>query len=192
MPRPNRRQDILQAFAAMLETHPGARITTAALAARLGVSESALYRHFASKAKIITGLIEFAEETLFDSVAQILAQRQDAAERCRAILLLLLTFCERNAGFARLFAGDGLQGEPERLRLRMGQLYDRLETQLRQILREAAALHGASGALSPDAAANLLLAAAEGRINQFVRSEFKLPPTRDWPEQWRALADSLF
>ena len=192
MPKPDRRQDILQAFAAMLETHPGARITTAALAARLGVSESALYRHFASKAKIITGLIEFAEETLFHRVAQILDQRPDAAERCRAILLLLLTFCERNAGFARLFAGDGLQGEPERLRMRMGQLYDRLETQLRQILREAAALQAAPNRLPPDAAANLLLAAAEGRINQFVRSEFKRQPTEDWGEQWQTLAAAVF
>lgn len=192
MPRPSRRQEILQALAAMLETRPGARITTAALAAELGVSESALYRHFASKAKMITGLIEFAEETLLERIARIREQNDAAAERCRAIVLLLLTFCERNPGFARLFAGDGLQGEAERLRVRMGQLYDRLETELRQILREEAAFGERPRALPADAAANLLLAAAEGRINQFVRTGFKRLPTEDWPEQWTALAQAVF
>lgn len=192
MPRPSRREEILQALAAMLETRPGARITTAALAAELGVSESALYRHFASKAKMITGLIEFAEETLLERIARIRQQDDAAAERCGAIVLLLLTFCERNPGFARLFAGDGLQGEAERLRVRMGQLYDRLESELRQILREEAAFGEGYRALPADAAANLLLAAAEGRINQFVRSGFKRQPTEDWPEQWTALARAVF
>lgn len=188
MARPSRRQEILQALAAMLETRPGARITTAALAAELGVSESALYRHFASKAKMIAGLIEFAEETLLDRVARIRQQNDTAAECCRAIVLLLLTFCERNPGFARLFAGDGLLGEAERLRVRVGQLYDRLETELRQILREEAAFGGEPGRLPADVAANLLLAAAEGRINQFVRSGFKRRPTENWAAQWAALA----
>lgn len=188
MPQPSRRQEILQALAAMLETRPGARITTAALAAELGVSESALYRHFASKAKMIAGLIEFAEETLLDRVARIRQQDEGAAERCRAIVLLLLTFCERNPGFARLFAGDGLLGEAERLRVRIGQLYDRLETELRQILREEAAFGEERRRLPSDVAANLLLAAAEGRINQFVRSGFKRRPTENWREQWAVLA----
>ena len=176
----------------MLETRPGIRITTAALAAELGVSESALYRHFASKAKIIGGLIEFAEETLLERVARIRAQDDGAAERCRTIVLLLLTFCERNPGFARLFAGDGLSGEAEGLRVRMGQLYDRLETELRQILREEAAMLGQEGPYLPaSAAANLLLATAEGRINQFVRSGFKRKPTEDWAQQWAALARAV-
>lgn len=188
----NSRQQILEALATMLETHPGNRITTAALARELGVSESSLYRHFASKAKMITGLIEFAEDTLFDRVAQIMEQRQDAPGRCHAITLLLLTFCDRNPGFARLFAGDGLQGESERLRQRMGQLYDRLETELRQIIREHAATNPQRPTLAPDAAANLLLACAEGRINQFVRSEFKRRPTDDWEEQWAVLERVLF
>ena len=188
MPRPSRAQEILQALAAMLETRPGARITTAALAAELGVSESALYRHFASKAKMIAGLIEFAEETLLDRVARIRGQDETAAERCGAIVLLLLTFCERNPGFARLFAGDGLLGEAERLRVRVGQLYDRLETELRQILREELAFGEERGRLPADVAANLLLAAAEGRINQFVRSGFKRRPTENWAAQWAALA----
>lgn len=188
----NNRQQILEALATMLETHPGNRITTAALARELGVSESSLYRHFASKAKMITGLIEFAEDTLFDRVAQIMEQRQDAPSRCHAITVLLLTFCDRNPGFARLFAGDGLQGESERLRQRMGQLYDRLETELRQIIREHAATNPQRATLPPDAAANLLLACAEGRINQFVRSEFKRRPTVDWEEQWMVLERAVF
>ena len=135
MPRANRRDDILRAFAAMLQTNPGTRITTAALAAQVGVSESALYRHFPSKAKMIDGLIEFAEQTVFSRVNQVLASRTAADQQCGDILLLLLTFCEKNPGFARLFAGDALQGETQRLRQRTRQFYDRIETQLRQIVR---------------------------------------------------------
>ena len=191
MPRTNRREEILQAYAAMLETHPGTRITTAALARRVGVSEAALYRHFPSKAKMIDALIEFAEETVFSRVASILAERPTVSAQCGDILLLLLSFCERNPGFARLFAGDALQGEIERLRQRTRQFYDRIETQLRQILREHATRRSSIAPLSPNAAANLMLASAEGRINQFVRSEFKLLPTRDWAEQWRVLATAL-
>ncbi len=192
MTAPNPRERILRAFAHMLESRPGARITTAALAAELGVSEAALYRHFPSKAKMIDGLIEFAEETIFSRVARILDEQPTAAERCGGVLWLLLKFCETNPGFARLFAGDALQGETDRLRQRTRQFYDRIETELRQIVREHALRRDTVAPLSPNATANLLLACAEGRINQFVRSEFKLPPTRDWPEQWRALADALF
>ncbi|MYA15696.1 MAG: nucleoid occlusion factor SlmA, partial [Gammaproteobacteria bacterium] len=136
-PRSNRREQILQAFAAMLETHPGSRITTAALAKHIGVSEAALYRHFPSKAKMIDGLIAFAETTVFERVGQIVDEHGDPEPRCAAVLTLLLAFCERNPGFARLFAGEALQGETERLRQRMRQFYDRIETQLRQIIREA-------------------------------------------------------
>ncbi len=192
MPRANRRDDILRAFAAMLQTNPGARITTAALAAHVGVSEAALYRHFPSKAKMIDALIEFAETTVFGRVNQILEAREAADKQCGDILLLLLTFCEKNPGFARLFAGDGLQGETERLRQRTRQFYERIEMQLRQVFREYAMVRDGVAPLSPNIAANLLLACAEGRINQFVRSEFKIPPTRDWAEQWRVLASSVF
>ena len=192
MPRANRRDDILRAFAAMLQTNPGTRITTAALAAQVGVSESALYRHFPSKAKMIDGLIEFAEQTVFSRVNQVLASRTAADQQCGDILLLLLTFCEKNPGFARLFAGDALQGETQRLRQRTRQFYDRIETQLRQIVRTHAMERDTTAPLSPNVIANLLLACAEGRINQFVRSEFSIPPTRDWAEQWRVLARAVF
>ena len=191
MSRNNRREEILQAYAAMLETNPGTRITTAALARHVGVSEAALYRHFPSKAKMIDGLIEFAEETVFSRVADILATQPTVAGQCGDILLLLLSFCEKNPGFARLFAGDALQGETDRLRTRTRQFYDRIETQLRQLVREQAMRRDSAAPLSPNAAANLMLACAEGRINQFVRSEFKHSPTRDWTDQWRVLATAL-
>ncbi len=200
----NRRQQILEAFAFMLESQPGSRITTAALAKQVGVSEAALYRHFPSKAKMIDGLIEFIEESLFTRINRITKDAKEArtegqtegqasaAEQCRAILWLLLTFAERNPGFARLMVGDALQGETERLRTRMRQVFDRLETHLRQIVRdhyaELATLPGLSTALT----ANLLLSAAEGRINQFVRSDFKSLPTSGWNDQWGRLAAAVF
>ena len=192
MARPNRRDEILQAFAAMLQTHPGGRITTSALAKRLGVSESALYRHFPSKAKMIDGLFEFAETTVFSRVAQILATGEDAEARCGRILRLLLGFCERNPGFARLFAGDALLGEAERLRHRVRQFFDRIETELRQIVRTAHATRTTSPPISAAVAANLMLACAEGRIAQFVRGEFKTSPTADFDEQWQVLAKAVF
>ncbi len=192
MPRSERQEQILQAFAGMLETNPGARITTAALARELGVSEAALYRHFASKAKMIDGLIAFAEDTIFSRVGQILEAGRSADAQCGDILLLLLGFCERNPGFARLFAGDALQGETERLRARTRQFYDRIETTLRQIVSKAHATRRTAAPIGPRAAANLLLACAEGRINQFVRSEFKLAPTADWLEQWAVLKLAAF
>ena len=192
MARTNRREEILQAFAVMLEEHPGARITTAKLAAQIGVSEAALYRHFPSKARMIEGLIEFAENTVFTRIPQILNDKHDEVFQCGAVLWLLLSFCEKNPGFSRLFAGDALQGENARLRRRLRQFYDRIETQLRQILRHAHGFRAKPAPMSPEIAANLILAAAEGRINQFVRSELKIPPTRDWQEQWEALAAAVF
>lgn len=188
MARPNRKHEILQALAEMLETNPGARITTAALARRLGASESALYRHFPSKARMFEGLIAFAEDTVFSRIDKILDGAPNAETRCGGILLLLLHFCETNPGFARLFAGDALQGESERLRQRTGQFYDRIEATLRQVLRTASLERPEAPPLGPNEAANLLLASAEGRINQFVRSEFKAAPTRNWKAQWQALA----
>jgi len=190
--RANRREQILQAFAAMLETRPGSRITTSALAREVGVSEAALYRHFPSKARMIETLIAFAENTVFNGIGQIAQNERGAEPQCRAVLALLLTFCERNPGLARLFTGDALQGETDRLHKRMRQFYDRIETQLRQFIRAAYATRSTAPPLSAAAAANLLLASAEGRINQFVRSEFKARPTEGFAEQWNALAMPIF
>ncbi len=190
--RNNRRQEILEAFALMLETRPGSRITTAALASEVGVSEAALYRHFPSKAKMLEGLIEFIEESLFSRISRILAEESAADARCRTILWLLLSFAERNPGMARLLVGDALLGESGRLRSRIRQLFDRLEAQLRSILREWSATRVPAPLLGSTSGANLLLSAAEGRINQFVRSEFRALPTAGWDEQWAALESAVF
>lgn len=190
--RGERRQQILETLAKMLEENPGARITTAKLASTVGVSEAALYRHFPSKTKMFEGLIEFIEEAIFSRVALIMNDETQSIRQCEKILTLLLTFVERNPGITRLLTGDVLAGETDRLRHRIAQFYNRLETQLKQILREAEMREGIRPVLPNSAAANLLLAAAEGRISQYVRSEFKRPPTEDWQEQWTVLTDGFF
>lgn len=188
----SRRDAILQSLAHMLEATPGGRITTAALAAEVGVSEAALYRHFASKAKMFEGLIEFIETTLFSRIGRIRQDEPDGGAQCEQILTLLLAFCERNPGITRLLTGDALTGETDRLRARVQQLFDRLETELKQVLREAELRDGLRPVLPVALAANLLLATAEGRITQYVRSEFRCSPTEYWSEQWRVLTGAFF
>jgi TetR/AcrR family transcriptional regulator len=188
-----RRQRILEALARELETRPGTRITTARLAEVLGVSEAALYRHFPSKARMFESLIEFAEESVFGPVRRIVADEPEASECCRKVLTVLLTFSARNPGITRVLIGDALVGENERLRARVAQFFDRLETQLRQVLREADARDGAGvHALSAAPAANLMLAVAEGRMTQFVRGGFRRQPLEGWEAQWPMLAAGVF
>lgn len=188
----SRRQQILEALAHMLEASPGERITTARLAKEVGVSEAALYRHFPSKSKMFEGLIEFIEDTLFSRISMIVKDEPQAIVRCEKILALLLAFTERNPGITRILTGDALAGETERLRTRVAQLFDRFETQLKQILREAEINEGIRTTVPVAVAANVLLAAAEGRICQFVRSEFKRKPTEHWQEQWPLLMHGFF
>ena len=187
----SRRDQILQALAHMLETNPGARITTASLAKEVGVSEAALYRHFPSKAKMFEGLIAFIEETLFSRISRILQDIPEAEPRCEKTLSLILGFAERNPGMCRLLSGDALSGETERLRQRIQQVFERIETQLNQILREAELREGKLTQQSPAALANLLTAVVEGRIRQYVRSEFSLKPTEYWDQQWQTLQAGL-
>jgi TetR/AcrR family transcriptional regulator len=186
-----RKQEILETLATMLEQSPGARITTAALAEQVGVSEAALYRHFPSKTKMFEGLIEFIEETLFTRIAIIIKEQQSALVQCERIVALLLGFAEKNPGITRLMTGDVLTGETERLRNRVGQLFDRLETQLKQILREAELREGKRTQIPVASAANLMMATAEGRLIQFVRSEFKRVPTAGWQQQWQVLTHGV-
>lgn len=186
-----RRQQILETLAAMLEQGPGNRITTAALAEAVGVSEAALYRHFPSKTKMYEGLIEFIEDTLFSRIAIIVKDEQKAIVQCERVVALLLGFSEKNPGITRLLTGDILTGETERLRHRVSQLFDRLETQLKQILREAELREGTRPALPVASAANLMMSAAEGRLIQFVRSEFRRSPTAGWAQQWQVLTHGL-
>ena len=178
-PKPGeRRLQILQALAAMLEQPGAERITTAALAARLQVSEAALYRHFASKAQMFEGLIEFIEQSVFSLVNQIAARESNDAARAGQVVTVLLQFGERNPGMARVMAGDALVFEHERLQQRMNQLFDKVEATLRQLLREAAQ-DGESATPSADAQvrASVLTAFAMGRLQRFARSGFRRLPT---------------
>lgn len=190
--RLSRKDHILQVLAHMLETRPGERITTAALATEVGVSEAALYRHFPSKARMFEDLIAFIEETLFSRINGILQQEDSAQGQCEKILLLVLNFAERNPGITRILNGDALQGETERLRRRVSQVFDRLETQMRQLLREAELREGLRTLASVNATAALLLAYLEGRISHYVRSDFRRLPSEFWTEQWELLKQDLF
>lgn len=187
-----RRQQILEALAEMLEGSPDTRITTARLAAQVGVSEAALYRHFPSKSKMFEGLIEFIEDSLFERVGLILREQTTAAARCEHMLGLLLSFCEHNPGISRIMTGDALAGEHARLHQRVVQLFERYETQLRQVLRDAELQEGLRPLLPLPVAANLLMATAEGRLAQFVRSGFRRSPTADWPAQFSFLLAPFF
>lgn len=189
--KPSRRQQILEALARQLEESPGERITTAGLARAVGVSEAALYRHFPSKAKMFEGLIEFIEETIFGLTNRILQDESSAVIRIERIIVLTLGFAERNPGITRLLTGDVLIGETERLRSRIGQFYERLETQLKQVLREGELAGELQCGDRVQAMANMLIAFTDGRMQQFVRSGFKRSPVDMWPVQWRMLRQAL-
>jgi len=190
--RTDRKQQILEVLADQLEQRTGSRITTAALARAVGVSEAALYRHFASKAKMYEALIEFAEDSVFGLVNRILEEEPAMQARCERILRLLLGFSARNPGITRVLLGDALVGENERLRVRAGQFFDRLETQLKQVIRGGMLDGNLREKGNAAALARLMLALVEGRMNQYVRSDFRLSPTEYWEEQWQALAAGIF
>lgn len=178
-PKPGeRRVQILQALATMLEQPGAERITTAALAARLDVSEAALYRHFASKAQMFEGLIEFIEQTIFGLVNQLGEREPDAAVRSRKLVTLLLQFGEKNPGMARVMVGDALVFENERLQQRMNLFFDKIESALRHNLREAAVLVGtATPTVDAQADASVITAFCVGRLQRFARSGFKRLPS---------------
>ncbi|WP_395702490.1 nucleoid occlusion factor SlmA [Aquabacterium sp.] len=178
-PRPGeRRVQILQTLAGMLEQPGAERITTAALAAKLEVSEAALYRHFASKAQMFEGLIEFIESSVFTLVNQIIEREANGALQAQKIGQMLLQFGEKNPGMVRVMVGDALVFEHERLIARMNQFFDRVEAQLRQSLRAAA---DAAGSLTPTVDANALASGLTaliiGRLQRYARSGFKRSPT---------------
>ena len=188
--RGERRQLILEVLARMLQETQGEHITTAQLARAVGVSEAALYRHFPSKAKMFEGLLEFIEETLFTRINRILAEESRAEARIQSILFLVLGFADKNPGMARLLYGDVLVGETERLRQRVVQIYERIETQLKQILREAEVNENLRVPVGDVAV--LLLAIAEGSITRFVRSEFHSSPVAGWERQWEMIRRGVF
>jgi len=190
--RRNRKQQILEILALQLEENPGTRITTAGLARAVGVSEAALYRHFASKAKMFEALIDFSEDAVFGLITSIIEQEKDAIVRCEKIVQVLLGFSERNPGITRILAGDALVGENERLRARALQFFERLETQFRQILREANLDDSARLIGTIDSGANQILTLVEGKMNQFIRTSFSKKPTEHYQEQWQVLQRGLF
>jgi TetR/AcrR family transcriptional regulator len=182
-----RRLQILQILARMLEAPQAEKITTAGLAARVEVSEAALYRHFASKAQMYEGLIEFIEQTLFSFINRIAGEESDGVLQARAIVQLLLGFAERNRGMTRVLIGEALVNENARLQARVNQLLDRVEASLKQSLRIAISQGTLSAEADAAAGANLLLAWVQGRWQQFVKSGFQRPPLAQWDKQWAML-----
>ena len=180
-----RRLQILQTLAAMLESPRSERVTTAALAARLDVSEAALYRHFASKAQMFEGLIEFIETTLFTLINKIGSDSGDGAVQAQQIVSVVLRFAEKNPGMTRVLVGDALVNEDERLQARMNQLYERIEAALRQSLRIEQAAGTWPG--DPAADAGVLLAFVLGRLHLYAKGGFKRLPQADWELQRKYL-----
>ncbi len=169
-----RKQQILETLANMLESPKREKITTAALAAKLEVSEAALYRHFAGKAQMFEGLIEFIEQSIFGLINKISAEEQDGLKQVRRILTVMLLFAEKNPGMTRVLIGDALVNENERLQVRINQLFDRVESTLKQSLRIAETQN--SRKFDPESQANLLLCFVIGRWHQFAKSGFKRKP----------------
>ncbi|MBL8532357.1 MAG: nucleoid occlusion factor SlmA [Betaproteobacteria bacterium] len=185
--RGERKLQILQTLAAMLQDPAGEKITTAALAARLEVSEAALYRHFASKAQMYEGLIEFIEQTLFGLINKITAEETSGLKQADAIVPVLLGFAVKNPGMTRVLIGDALVHENERLQVRINQLHDRVEAQIKQSLRFAVS----QGELPQDrditAQANVIIAFVIGKWHQFAKSRFKRSPMENLEAQTRLL-----
>ncbi len=191
-PKPSRKEAILQSLVEILETDPGARITTAGLARAVGVTEAALYRHFPSKRKMFEALIEFAEDTVFSRCQLILQEQEDVQVRLQQLVRLVLVFAERNPGLCRVLTGEALSGENEALRRRAGQFFERLETQIRQILKEGDRHQGLRPHPSATRGADWLMTFLEGRIQRFVRSGFSRLPSEAFDEQWPMLSRELW
>jgi TetR/AcrR family transcriptional regulator len=178
-----RKLQILQAVAGMLEQPKGEKITTAALAARLELSEAALYRHFASKAQMFEGLIEFIEQTVFGLINKITQEEKSGAKQIEEVMSMLLNFAQKNRGMTRVLIGDALVNEDERLQQRINQLLDRIEATLKQSHRMAATQGEMGAAVDVGAHANLLVCYVIGRWTQFAKSGFTREPMALWPAQ---------
>ena len=188
MAKPGERKlQILQTLAAMLETPKGEKITTAALAAKLECSEAALYRHFASKAQMFEGLIVFIESSLFGVINRIETEEQQGLQQVEQILALLLSFAQRNRGMTRVLIGDALVNENERLQTRINQLHDKIEAAIKQALRVAATQDQLSADADFGALANVLLCYVIGRWHQYAKSGFSREPMTQWKQQWSML-----
>ncbi|CUS47611.1 MAG: TetR family transcriptional regulator SlmA [Idiomarinaceae bacterium HL-53] len=187
----NRKEEILGTLAHMLETNLGQPITTARLAHAVGVSEAALYRHFPSKAKMFDDLINLIEDILLGSMNRMLDQEKDTMKRVRGMIYIILQFAEQSPGMSRVLTGDALMGEHERLRARVVGLFDKLESQLKQILRERKLREGVEFVTDEAVLANVVMAFTEGKLLQYVRSGFKLRPTVQFATQWQLIEKQL-
>jgi TetR/AcrR family transcriptional regulator len=186
-----RKTQILQALAQMLENPTAGKITTAALAARLEVSEAALYRHFSGKAEMFEGLIEFIEQTLFGLINKIVTEEKSGLRQLEATIAVLLGFAQKNRGMTRVLIGDALVNEDERLQLRINQLHDRIEATLKQALRFGVTQNELDADADIAAQANLLMSFVTGRWHQFAKSGFRRDPLELWGRQWRQLIQGV-
>jgi TetR/AcrR family transcriptional regulator len=186
--RGERRNQILQTLAEMLQDPRGEKITTALLAKKLDVSEAALYRHFASKAQMYEGLIEFIETSIFSLVNKIQSEEPAGMKQLEALMAMLLTFAQKNPGMVRVLIGDALVNEDDRLQARINQLHDRIEASLRQSARQAVTDQALPGNWDVNAYANTLIAFVTGRWHQFAKSGFKRVPLEMWAAQWPVFA----
>ena len=187
----DRKHQILQTLAQMLENPAGEKATTAALAARLGVSEAALYRHFRGKAEMFEGLIEFIEQTLFALINKITGDEKSGLRQLEAIMGVMLAFAQKNRGMTRVLVGEALVNEDDRLQTRINQLHDRLEASLKQALRFGVSQQEIAQEVDIAAQANLLMSYVTGRWHQFAKSGFKRDPVELWPKQWRQLMEGV-
>jgi TetR/AcrR family transcriptional regulator len=185
--RVDRKLQILQTLAQMLEAPASEKITTAALAAKLDVSEAALYRHFASKAQMFEGLIEFIEETLFGLINKLTSEEKSGIKQLETITAMLLSFAQKNRGMTRVLIGDALVHENARLQQRINQLHDRVEATFKQALRFAASQNELPAMADPTPRANIIMSFVTGRWHQFAKSGFKRDPMQYWSEQWVSL-----
>lgn len=175
----------------MLEGPAAEKITTAALAKRLDVSEAALYRHFTGKAQMFEGLIEFIEQTLFTLINKIATEEPNGVRQAEAIIGVLLGFAQKNRGMTRVLIGDALVNENERLQVRINQLHERLEATLRQALRFAVTQNAIAPDVDTNAQANLIMSWVNGRWHQYAKSGFKRDPTEVWGTQWKQLMEGV-
>jgi TetR/AcrR family transcriptional regulator len=186
-----RKTQILQTLAQMLETPAAEKITTAALAARLDVSEAALYRHFSGKAQMFEGLIEFIEQTLFALINKISSEEKSGVRQTEAMIAMLLGFAQKNRGMTRVLTGDALVNEDARLQARINQLHDRLESALKQALRFGMTQQEIAADVDVAAQANALMSFVTGRWHQFAKSGFRRDPLELWTRQWRQLMEGV-
>jgi TetR/AcrR family transcriptional regulator len=186
-----RKTQILQTLAQMLENPAAGKITTAALAARLEVSEAALYRHFSGKAQMFEGLIDFIEQTLFGLINKIVSEEKSGLRQLEATVAMLLGFAQKNRGMTRVLIGDALVSEDERLQLRINQLHDRIEATLKQALRFGVTQREVHAESDISAQANLVMSFVVGRWHQFAKSGFRRDPLELWSRQWRQLMEGV-